>query len=162
MSYALDLALGVRGCRRREELSLEESKMEALASFVEEGIPFHRMLNLKVVALESGRAELEIPWQDALIGDPHRPAVHGGVISTLADCTGGVACMTRFEHARARCSTVDLRVDYLRPGAHEALRCEATVVRMGNRVAAVRMDVFCGQEKVATGQGVYNLYRGED
>ena len=39
--------------------------------------------------------------------------------------------------------------------------CEATVVRMGNRVAVARMEVYSeadrSGEPVATGQGVYNI-----
>jgi acyl-coenzyme A thioesterase PaaI-like protein len=64
-------------------------------------------------------------------------------------------------------STVDLRVDYLRPGPADDYLCEGKVVRMGNRVAVSRMSLYCGgmpepgrvEQPVATGQGVYNIVR---
>jgi acyl-coenzyme A thioesterase PaaI-like protein len=66
-------------------------------------------------------------------------------------------------------STVDLRVDYLRPGSPEDLVCEAEVVRMGNRVAVMRAHVYSGGlpeagadvRPIATAQGVYNIVRRE-
>ena len=64
-----------------------------------------------------------------------------------------------------RVSTIDLRVDYLAPGAPETLLAEATIVRVGNRVGVV--DVRCWQPSqpgrtVATGKAVYNIKRKED
>jgi acyl-coenzyme A thioesterase PaaI-like protein len=60
-------------------------------------------------------------------------------------------------------STVDLRVDYLRPGPLCDLVCEARVVRAGNRVSVTDMNLFGVVDKdqtVATGKGVYNVRRG--
>ena len=63
-------------------------------------------------------------------------------------------------------STVDLRVDYLQPGAPVDLVCRADVVRMGNRVGVMRAEVFSGDpgedaRPIATAQGVYNIVRRE-
>jgi acyl-coenzyme A thioesterase PaaI-like protein len=58
---------------------------------------------------------------------------------------------------------VDLRIDYLQPGlADKGLVCECSVLRMGNKVAVTRMEIFSeGEHKdpIATGQGVYNVVR---
>ena len=137
---------------------------------MEERIPFNKHMGLKAVALRAGHAVLRLPWADHLIGDPMRPAVHGGVFSMLADTAGGAACFSLLAKRTDRVSTVDLRIDYLRPGAAGGdIFCVADVVRMGNRVAVARMSVFCGtlpdsgtQERdqpVATGQAVYNVVR---
>jgi uncharacterized protein (TIGR00369 family) len=61
-------------------------------------------------------------------------------------------------------STVDLRVDYLRPGLLEDVFCEARVIRAGNRVAVTSMRVVQGADRAhlaAEGRGVYNLLRPE-
>lgn len=136
---------------------------------MEEGIPFNRALGLRIDRLRRGACVMRVPWNDRFIGDPFRPAVHGGVISALIDTAGGAACFSMLERPEDRVSTVDLRVDYLAPGPSADLVCEARVVRMGNRVAVARMELWGGDlprpgsearaHPVATGQGVYNVVR---
>src|SRR4051812_43560037 len=92
-----------------------------LRQVTEELIPFNKFLGVRVLALERGRVELEIPWRDELIGDPVKQAIHGGVISMLADAAGGIVVWSSIENPTSRVSTIDLRVDYLRPGRPEAL-----------------------------------------
>nr|WP_255216749.1 hotdog fold thioesterase [Pseudenhygromyxa sp. WMMC2535] len=125
------------------------------------------MLGVHVDRLVRGECVLRIPWNDRLIGDPTRPAVHGGVISMLADTSGGAVCFSMLDNRDDRVSTVDLRVDYLRPGPSQDLLCRAKVIRMGNKVAVTRMEVFAhalpaaGEEgePIATAQAVYNVVR---
>lgn len=140
-----------------------------LADFMQRGIPFNQHLELKVDALTRGRCVLRLPFRAHLIGDPMRPALHGGVISMLADTAGGAACFSALKNPNDRVSTVDLRVDYLRPGAAEDIVCVAEVVRIGNRVGVSRMHLYNGglpkpdepDQPVATGQAVYNIVRGK-
>lgn len=131
--------------------------------FAEEEIPFNKMLGLKVLDLQPGQARLLLPFRESFIGDPHRPALHGGVISFLIDTCGGMAVFTKIEEGD-RCSTVDLRVDYLRPGAPEDLTAEAKVVRAGNRVAVTNIWVTqqSYEQPVAEGKAVYNLKRASE
>lgn len=127
---------------------------------MEGGIPFNKVLGVEATLLEEGRARLEIPFRQELIGNPMRPALHGGVISALIDACGGCAVFTMIDPPET-VTTIDLRVDYLRPGEPKRLICDATVVRMGNRVASVDMRVYqtVEQELIATGKGVYDVRR---
>jgi uncharacterized protein (TIGR00369 family) len=127
---------------------------------MEEVIPFNRYLGLKVGGLRKGFARLEIPFRDEYVGDPLRPALHGGVLSMLADTAGGAAVWTGLEDERARVATIDLRLDYLRPARLETIVAEAHVVRVGNRVGVADVRLFHPShesETVATGKGVYNV-----
>jgi uncharacterized protein (TIGR00369 family) len=127
---------------------------------MEELVPFNRVLGVKCTVAREGFVRLEIPFRPELIGDPTRPALHGGVMSALADTAGGAAVWTTLEDERARVSTIDLRIDYLRPGQSETVVCEATVVRAGNRVGVTDMRIFHPSnetETIATGKGVYNI-----
>ena len=137
--------------------------LEVVAEFIEEGIPFNRYLGLRVVRLFEGQCLLRLPWADHFIGDVLRPALHGGVTSTLIDVAGGAACFTMVDLRTDRLSTVDLRVDYLLPGPAADLYVEAKVIRMGNRVATVTMEVhsasFPSDAPIAIGRGVYNVKR---
>jgi uncharacterized protein (TIGR00369 family) len=145
-----------------DPLPLAPDRRERLITWFERGIPFNHHLGLRLDALERGHAVLRIPWRAELVGDVERPAVHGGVTSMLVDTAGGAACFAMLDHESDRVSTVDLRVDYLRPGGGEDLVCAATIVRMGNRVAVARMEVYSGHlssPPFATGHGVYNILR---
>lgn len=133
---------------------------DVLRQVMEEVIPFNRWLGLKVGGLRKGFARLEIPFRDELVGDPLRPALHGGVLSMLADTAGGAAVWTGLEDERARVATIDLRIDYLRPARLETIVAEAQVVRVGNRVGVADVRLFHPShesETVATGKGVYNV-----
>src|SRR3954471_13635526 len=134
--------------------------LSILRRVAEELIPFNKFLGVRVVSLEPGRVEMEIPWRDELIGDPMKPAIHGGVISTLADTAGGVAIWGALDNPVARVSTIDLRIDYLRPGRAETLLAEATAVRVGRTVGVADVRIFhasARDEIIATGKGVYAI-----
>lgn len=134
---------------------------DALIRFFEEGIPFNRYLGLKVVDLSLGHCTLRVPYQPALVGDASRPAIHGGVISTLADTAGGLAVFSMAGALDARVSTVDLRVDYYSPAPLEDLYAVAEVVRLGNRVGIARIAIHAGDATrvLAEGKGVYNVHK---
>ena len=46
---------------------------------------------LKGERLEPGHAVITLPVREDFVGDPRRPALHGGVVSALIDTTGGAA-----------------------------------------------------------------------
>ena len=116
---------------------------------------------MRVERAAAGRCALRVPFRPELVGDPARPALHGGVLSTLADTAGGLAVFSALgDPTRGRTSTVDLRVDYLRPARLDDLVCEAQVIRMGNHVAVTQMIIRQGDHVPAEARGVYNIVRG--
>lgn len=132
----------------------------ALRQVFEELIPFNKLLGIRVQRVERGRVLFEIPWRDELIGDPVRRAIHGGVLSALADTAGGMAVWSMLDNPLARVSTIDLRIDYLRPGRTEAIVAEATLVRAGRHVSVADVRMFHASnctESIATGKGVYAI-----
>ena len=142
--------------------------LKSIIHFMEVEIPFNRHLGLKVDHLTPGCCIMRLPWREEFIGDPKRRAVHGGVISSLIDATGGLSCWSLLEGLDDRISTVDLRVDYIQKGPPTDLLCEANVVRMGNRVSVARMEVISADDEnkdkkniIATGQAVYNIWKAK-
>ncbi len=134
---------------------------DRLLEFMEQGVPFNRYLGIRVAVIDDGFARLTLPYREEFIGDPERPALHGGVISTLADTCGGAAVWSAAE-PESRVATVDLRIDYLLPGPLEEMACEGTVLRIGNRVGVVELRVFASSTPdsiIAVGKGVYNVWR---
>jgi len=126
-----------------------------------ESVPFMKYLGMRFETLEVGYAVIRIPYRAELIGNPELPALHGGVISALLDTCGGAAVWTRIG-IHDRVSTVDLRVDYLRPGRPEDLLGMARVIRAGNRVGVTELRAYqpgSEEEPIAIGTGVYNIHR---
>jgi uncharacterized protein (TIGR00369 family) len=131
-----------------------------LRQVMEELIPFNKYVGVRAVEIDRGRVRLEVPFRPELIGDPLRQAVHGGVISMLADTAGGAAVWSALDEVRARVQTIDMRIDYLRPGRHETLVAEASIVRLGKRLGVADMRMFhpsAPADPIATGKGVYNV-----
>ncbi|MBI2897501.1 MAG: hotdog fold thioesterase [Deltaproteobacteria bacterium] len=138
-------------------------EIEVVREIMQMVIPFNRFLGFELTDLKPGFARMEVPFRDEFIGDPVRPALHGGVISALIDTCGGAACWTEIEPAD-RVSTVDLRVDYLRPGRKHRLVAEGRVIRIGNHVGVVDLTAFHSDspsDLIACGKGVYNVRRSE-
>lgn len=130
-----------------------------LRQVFEELIPFNKFLGIRTEDVSRGRARISLPFREELIGDPFKRAIHGGVLSTMADVAGGMAVWSALDDpATARVSTIDLRVDYLRPGRPHDVVADATVVRLGGRIAVADVKLFhpgADAEPIATGKGVY-------
>jgi uncharacterized protein (TIGR00369 family) len=132
---------------------------ETFREFFEVGIPFNRFLGIRLGEFREGWARLELPFREEFIGDPLRPALHGGLVSTLLDTCGGLAVFAAAAD-EIRVSTIDMRVDFLRPGGAELLIAETRVVRAGNRVAVtdgIAYHAGAKDDPVATCKAVYNI-----
>ena len=137
------------------------TRLAQIREFFLSRIPFNRVLGIEIVELGPGRASFCVPFRPELIGDPDRPALHGGVISAVADACGGCAVWSAID-LEDRVSTIDLRVDYLRPGRPEDLRCVAEVLRVGSRVGVANITIFppsAPSELIAEAKGVYSVKR---
>ena len=133
---------------------------EVLKQLAEEWIPFNKFLGLRADRIAPGDIVLRIPYRDELIGDPIKRALHGGVVSMLADTAGGLSLWSALSDERARVSTIDLRVDYLLPGKQRDLCAHATLVRAGKTVGVSDIRLFHAEEPgatIATGKGVYAI-----
>jgi acyl-coenzyme A thioesterase PaaI-like protein len=59
-------------------------------------------------------------------------------------------------HRFGKLGTIDLRIDYLRPGVGEHFELRAQVMRLGSRVASTRMEFLGSDGKLlSTGAGAY-------
>jgi len=142
--------------------------VEGLTRIFEERIVFNQVLGLKIIRLQPDRVAGRIQMRHELIGHYSHNRVHGGVISATLDAMGGLACMAAIgarhmdEPAPQRLQrfsklgTIDLRIDYLRPGIGDYFDLHAEVLRLGSRVASTRME-FRGPDGklLSTGAGAY-------
>lgn len=122
-------------------------------------IPFNQHLGLETLDVEVGVARMRLPFRPEHVGDPLRPALHGGVLAALIDTCGGAAVWTLLKLTE-RVSTIDMRVDYLRPARPDALMAEARVTRKGRHVAVVSVRVWHSDKPdslIAEGKAVYSV-----
>ena len=134
----------------------------------EENIVFNRVLGLKITSVLPHEVQGRIDMRPELVGHYSYNRVHGGVISATLDAMGGLAVMAAIGarhmdepiaarlHRFAKLGTIDLRIDYLRPAIGEFFTMTAEVLRLGSRVASVRM-LFLGADGklLATGAAAY-------
>lgn len=143
------------------ELEFESFSAERLAEVFETAIPFNKLLGLRCLEVADGLARVELPFRPELVGNPEIPALHGGAISSTLDTTGGLAVWSQ-AGPDDRVSTIDLRVDFLRPGRGESVIALAEVVRVGNRVGVAELRAFhpgAEDRPIAAGRGVYSIKR---
>jgi uncharacterized protein (TIGR00369 family) len=141
---------------------------EFLQRLYEEQLPFNRVLGLVVRSLEEKQVQVAIPMQAHLVGNTRYGILHGGVISAVMDATGGLAATAGVCHQLvdqpldqivkkvARIGTIDLRVDYLRPGKGTEFLATGVVMRAGRKVAVTRMEMHSDAGVlIAVGTGTY-------
>ena len=146
----------------------EPEFIAGLKGIFEDKIEFNRVLGLKITSLKPQRATGRIQMKRDLVGHYSFNRVHGGVISAGLDAMGGLAVMAAIGarhmdespaqrlHRFSKLGTIDLRIDYLRPGISEHFDLHAEVIRLGSRVASTRMEFFGADGKLlASGAGAY-------
>ena len=149
-------------------LVFEPEFVAGLKSIFEDKIVFNRVLGLKIVELSPERVRARIDMRPELVGHFSYNRIHGGVISAGLDAMGGLAVMVAIGarhmdeppgqrlHRFAKLGTIDLRVDYLRPGISEHFELSAEVMRLGSRVASTRMEFRAADGKLLScGSGAY-------
>jgi uncharacterized protein (TIGR00369 family) len=122
-------------------------------------IPHAKALGMKVSAIEDGIAEIVMPYDDCLIGDPKTGVIHGGAVSTLMDTCSGAAVMSHPD-SPAGTATINLRIDYMRaatPG--QAITAHAECYHITRNVAFIRAKAFDSDREnpVATAAGAFTV-----
>lgn len=135
----------------------EPAFVAALQTLFEEKIAFNKVLGLKITSVQPDGVQGRIDMQPELVGHYAYNRIHGGVISAGLDAMGGLAVMAAIGakhmdepveqrlHRFAKLGTIDLRIDYLRPGIGTHFELRAQVLRLGSRVASTRME-FLGPD----------------
>jgi uncharacterized protein (TIGR00369 family) len=150
------------------DVTFEAEFVNGLTAIFEDKIVFNRVLGLKITSLQPNEVRARIDMKSDLVGHYSFNRIHGGVISAGLDAMGGLACMAaigarHMEETPAqrllrfgKLGTIDLRIDYLRPGISEYFELRAQVLRLGSRVASTRMEFLAADGKLlSTGAGAY-------
>jgi uncharacterized protein (TIGR00369 family) len=145
-----------------------QSILTKVSDFMNDRVPFQRMLGFEITEFTPERGEVRFKWREDLMGNVPQRILHGGVTSTALDTAGGLVAIAgmiarldnpseaQLMERLTRCGTIDLRVDYLRPGRGDEFIASATIIRSGNKVAVARMELH-NQDgtHIAFGTGTY-------
>jgi uncharacterized protein (TIGR00369 family) len=136
-----------------------EKWLEMVRGFFD-ALPFNRHLSLELAELVPGRAVVEVPFRPEFVGDIYKNMLHGGVVSTLIDVTGGFTAFSVLDYPREiSLNTVDMRVDYVRPGRGERFIATGSVIRKGNRICVTRIEVDSDDGTlIAHGTAAYSIF----
>ncbi len=137
---------------------------------VEEKIPFNKVLGITVKSFENNSFCLEIKNRAELVGNYVHGILHGGVISATLDVVGGFTaflsvisqmestCIEEKMAKFSRVGTIDIRVDYLRPGRGKYFLATGYLLRTGNKVSVTRMEFHNDENTlIAVGTGSYMI-----
>ncbi len=106
--------------------------------------PFNRLVGIEFGEYHADGVTLVLP-----VSEHHQNGagvVHGGVMLTLADAALG------FGIARSvgrRCTTAELKINYLRPVTQGVLKARSLVIRAGRKLVVARAEVRCEGKHVA-------------
>ena len=150
--------------RNREQI------LTTVAKTFEERVPFNRILGFNIELPKDGTAKLSFQMRDDLVGNFLRGMLHGGVISSSLDVVGGLVAFVAlldknlaqsFDEGLERFSkmgTVDLRIDFLRPGLGGSFVATGSILRAGRRIAVTRMELHNDSGTlIAAGTGTYSI-----
>ena len=135
-----------------------------VSNIIENHIPFNKVLGLRLESMDLKAPKLAFDMRPELVGNSRRGILHGGVISAVLDATGGFAIMLALAKepkpgeklSFPNMGTIDLRVDYLRPGRGKHFVSTGRVVRLGNRIAVTHMELANDEgELISTGAAAY-------
>lgn len=148
---------------RSEDSALPADVLEQVAHAIAEMVPHNRALGITVAKLSARKVTLRLPWDERLIGNPEKRVIHGGAVTTLMDATCGTAVLLALREP-VPVATLDLRIDYLKPGLPDRdVHAEAHCFKVARSVAFVRCEAFHPEnpeDLIAVANGTFMVFRG--
>lgn len=125
------------------------------------GIPYAAYLDVKVESDGEG-LRTRLPFRQELVGNPHLPAIHGGVVGSFLEMAALVDLLSRRREDDRDTpipKPINFNVNYLRSARPENLHARARIVKHGKRIANVEVRAWQQDEKkpVASGWGNFLL-----
>jgi uncharacterized protein (TIGR00369 family) len=115
------------------------SSAEQLEVFLQR-VPYVRFLGMQA-ELAGDEMTAVLPFAPQLIGNTYLPALHGGVIGAFLEMTA-LAQLSIVESARRMPKTIDVTIEYLRPGRAQTSYARADLRKVGRRIANVHVEAW--------------------
>jgi uncharacterized protein (TIGR00369 family) len=127
--------------------------LDKVADIFVRKMAFMKSFHLEVVKYDAEKVEVRFDMNDDLVGNMLQGILHGGASFSVLDTIGGmiaIAATCAKEKALtleeglarvARAATVNLRIDYIKPGQGKYFIASAEIVRCGSRIIVVRSEL---------------------
>ena len=146
----------------------QQQILEKISHIFLDVLPFNTLFHYRLGTLTNNYAELIFDRRDEFIGNRMQNILHGGVISSAMDTVGGFIAarslftntpectIEEFTRRFSKLGTVNLHVDYLRPGKGSSFIASAKTERMGNKIGVFRVALHNEQNiQIASGVATY-------
>jgi uncharacterized protein (TIGR00369 family) len=100
--------------------------------------PIVKMLGLRLERAAGGHARVYLPFREDL--QQGLGVIHGGVLALIADSACWFAAASKREGSLV--TSVELKINFLRPARKTDLVAEAEVVQSGRRIVTARFEVL--------------------
>ncbi len=116
--------------------------------------PYGDHLGIRMLDYDAGKARCAITLQAHHLNTGGR--VHGGVLSSLADTTAGVAVRSIRPEGKFT-ATTDLSISFIRPPKGDELLASATVMHAGKQLYRVEIDIHSADKLVARSNATFMI-----
>ena len=117
---------------KKSVLSLQQMR-EAIRS-----MSFNQLVGIRLVRIHKDGVTIECKLRPDLMNA--HGVLHGGVTATMADAAVGIAITTRV--GRPAATTVEMKLNYMRPVTGGKITARAYLLRMGSTLCIGRVDLF--------------------
>jgi uncharacterized protein (TIGR00369 family) len=121
------------------ETGAQTTREERLAAMLR-AIPYFDFLGM-TAELAGDEMTAVLPFAPHLVGNVMIPALHGGVIGAFLEMTALCQLAVR-EPLRRQPKTIDVTIEYLRPGRAQTTYARADVRKIGRRIANVHVEAW--------------------
>jgi uncharacterized protein (TIGR00369 family) len=112
--------------------------LQAMVAGEQPGPPVAQLLGMRLVEVDDGRAVFELDT-DGRFWNP-MGTVHGGIVCDLADAALGVCWAATLADGETF-TTVELKINFLRPIREGTLRAVGTVTKRGRHIGMTECEV---------------------
>lgn len=103
-------------------------------------VPYVRFLGMRA-ELAGDEMTATLPFAPHLIGNVMMPALHGGVIGAFMEMTALAQLSVIAPSAKVH-KTIDITIEYLRPGRAMTMYARADVRKIGRQIANVHVEAW--------------------
>ena len=104
------------------------------------------LLGLRLVDVEPGWCVLELPFKQEMSYGQN--VVQGGILTTLADSCIAHATLAAVLQDGLRTATIELKINFMRPGVSSLFTAEAWLIHLGGRTAVGEAEVKNAEGKL--------------
>jgi len=103
-------------------------------------VPYVRFLGMRA-ELAGDEMTAILPYAPHLVGNVLLPALHGGVLGAFLEMTA-LAQLSVFQPSERVHKTIDVTIEYLRPGRSVTTYARADLRKVGRRIANVHVEAW--------------------